>query len=146
VGEQDEYGADDGHRLAEALLQGVMELQGSINVSTQIDPVHPVPAAIETGLQVARTLVTTRLHGSLLGAFHGAKVIAVDQVRGGAKVTALCRSVGITVLNAWEAQPSDLARLVRDTPPPSTRIRRQVVLRSRGALFDASQFLEANLL
>lgn len=145
VGEQGEYGQDDGHLLAEKLLGRVLDGRGGVDVSTVLDAQRPLPTSVEIDLQTARTLLTTRLHGSLVAGFHGVRVIAVDQIRGGAKVTAICRKVGIPVVNAWDTSAGEIEHLVERTPSPDRRTRARIVAHARSALRRSMRFVDQHL-
>ncbi|MDY0814539.1 polysaccharide pyruvyl transferase family protein [Kitasatospora purpeofusca] len=72
------------------------------------------PAQLRALLSRADALVTTRLHGLVLGLEAGVPVLAVDPVAGGAKVSAQARVLGWpALLPAERAGPEELAGLLR---------------------------------
>ncbi|MDT7802091.1 MAG: hypothetical protein QOI78_5524 [Actinomycetota bacterium] len=67
------------------------------------------PDQLVTALSIMDAVVTTRLHGLVLGLKAGVPVLAVDPVAGGGKVTAQGRALGRPVLAAEDA--GDAAKL-----------------------------------
>lgn len=110
VGDQSEYGADDGYQKAAALAEQVAAVHRAVQVQTLLDEHRPIPASVEIDLQCATTMITTRMHGSLLAIFHGVPVIALDQINHGAKVTRMVSQLDWPVYNAWTTDAEAIAR------------------------------------
>ncbi len=61
------------------------------------------------------------MHASLLAIFHGVPVIAVDQIRGGAKVSRHLSKIGYPVYNAWTLEPETIAAALESVQSDSFR-------------------------
>lgn len=98
VGFQGEYGANRHslHEKAEHMLRRTAAY-GRCRINS-IDTVFSTPendsSAIEAGFRSSKVILTTRLHGSLYSLLHSRPVIAIDQIPGGAKVSAVLGTVG----------------------------------------------------
>lgn len=98
VGFQGDYGANRHslHEKAEHMLRRTAAY-GRCRINS-IDTVFSTPendaSAIEAGFRSSKVILTTRLHGSLYSLLHSRPVIAVDQIPGGAKVSAVLGAVG----------------------------------------------------
>lgn len=96
---QEEYGElgghDDAHRLIDELLGG-REL-AIVDVDTRLDENATglrTASEVESVIARADVVVTTRLHGLVLALKNGVPVVAVDPVRGGAKITRQAQVLG----------------------------------------------------
>lgn len=96
---QEEYGErgghDDAHRLVDELLRD-REL-AVVDVDTRLDVnTTGLRTAAEVESVIARVdvVVTTRLHGLVLALKNGVPAVAVDPVRGGAKICRQAEAVG----------------------------------------------------
>lgn len=104
---QEEYGERALHEYADA---AIARLLGSceaarVPIDTRLD--HPerssrTPAEVESLIARMDVVVTTRLHGMALALKNGVPALAVDPVRGGAKVRCQARAVGWPGLVAAE--------------------------------------------
>jgi hypothetical protein len=96
-GMQKEYGpARLGHwERSESLLRGLAARAGLAiaPIDTRLLPNHDVATIREEFLR-ADIVLTTRMHGALLGLALGKPVIALDQIPGTAKVTDVLRKIG----------------------------------------------------
>jgi hypothetical protein len=103
---QPEYGDrrrhDDVHTVLTRWLTGLDVAR--VALDTRIDPrdwrCFATADQFRAVLGRLDVLVTTRLHGLVLGARAGVPVLAVDPVAGGAKVAAQGRAAGLPVLDA----------------------------------------------
>jgi hypothetical protein len=99
VHHQREY-AGAAHEEAEARISALLERHTAarIAVDTCFDPANATglrtPAEVESVVARLDLLVTTRLHGLALALKNGVPVIAVDPIRGGAKVAAQGAALG----------------------------------------------------
>ena len=146
VGDQVEYGDDDGYERAAALIEQATEGRETVAVQTLLDPARALPASVELDLQCASSIITTRMHGALLAIYHGVPVLSIDQIKGGAKVTRVVSQLDWPVLNAWTATPdqvaAELERYRRQYPTDRLQHARALLLkRSKEALEDATTFI-----
>ena len=95
-GKQSEYGPDrPAHSdRAQELIATAVQRAGlrTITIDTRLGPGNSV-AQIEEQFRSVDLVLTTRMHGALYGLAHGKPVIAIDQIRGGAKVSELLKRV-----------------------------------------------------
>lgn len=103
---QQEYGGRRRHEDVNALLGrwlGSRDL-ARLDLDTRLDPrdwrLAATPAQVESVVRRVDAVVTTRLHGLVLGLKNGVPAVAVDPVAGGAKVTAQARAWDWPVLAA----------------------------------------------
>lgn len=117
---QDEYGAaqahDDVAAAVQAWLTGLDAAR--VPVETRLDPrdwrLAARPAQLDALLRRLDVVVASRMHGLVLGLRAGVPVLAVDPVRGGAKVTAQARALSWpAVLRSDEVAPDALDRCWR---------------------------------
>ncbi|MFI2612555.1 polysaccharide pyruvyl transferase family protein [Kitasatospora sp. NPDC018619] len=113
---QHEYGPRRRHTdVSHALTRWLRALDVTrLPVDTRLDAhdwrLCSTPAQLRTLLSRVDAVVTTRLHGLVLGLEAGAPVLAVDPVAGGAKVTAQARALDWpAVLPAEQADDAHLA-------------------------------------
>lgn len=116
-GPQDEYGADrKGMSLqAEAVFREIMsknQLQPVV-IDTVLSAQNDA-AMIDANLQSSDIIMTTRMHGALLALAAGKPVIAIDQVPGGAKVTAVIEKTGWPYVFKAEAVSAEAIQSVLD--------------------------------
>ncbi|GAA0224348.1 polysaccharide pyruvyl transferase family protein [Cryptosporangium japonicum] len=110
---QHEYGVRRRHREVSEALTGwlhgldVARLPLDTRLDTRDWRLAATPGQLRSVLNRLDVIVTTRLHGLVLGLQAGVPVLAVDPVDGGAKVTAQARALG------WPAilPADDLSRL-----------------------------------
>lgn len=149
VGPQGEY-KDACFYTADALIAEASQGCDVRHVQTLLrgDACHPCVAEME--LQLSQILVTTRMHGALISAFHGAPAIVVDQIRGGAKVSRVAGRAGLPVINAWDTDAKGLRALMIDALRRRTEIasdligvRATIVRLSREALDAATSTVVA---
>lgn len=108
VGAQDEYGELDGSGRVAALLGMVAPSLECVSVQTVLDVSRPIPASVELDLQVSSVVVTTRMHASLLAIYHGVPLLAIDQIKGSAKVTRMLSKLGYPVFNVWDMDANQI--------------------------------------
>jgi Polysaccharide pyruvyl transferase. len=113
--EQHEYGERRRHgRTAEALGDWLRGLDAArVPMDTRLDTrdwrLPATPGQLHSLLARLDVVLTTRLHGLVLALRAGVPALAVDPVRGGAKVTAQARALGWpAVLQSELAVPSEL--------------------------------------
>lgn len=94
-GPQVEYGVASQDARAYQLLRGLAQAEGLevVEVDTLLTP-SADPFRFDAALREVDAVFTTRMHGALLGLAAGKPVLALDQIPGGAKVTAVLRRVG----------------------------------------------------
>jgi hypothetical protein len=146
VGDQAEYGVDDGYDRAAALVEQATGGCQTVSVQTLLDTSRPIPASVELDLQCASSLITTRMHGALLAIYHGVPVISIDQIRGGAKVTRMLAQLEWPVFNSWTDGPERISAALdqyRRAVPSSwlNRSRDLLLKRSRLALKKSITFI-----
>lgn len=146
VGDQAEYGADDGYEKAANIVDRATEGYRTVPVQTLLDPSRPIPAGVELDLQSGSSLITTRLHGALLAIYHDVPVISVDQIKGGAKVSRLLSKLDWPVLNAWNTSSdhvfSQLVQYRATHPSDHLKHSRNLLIKhSRLALEQAVAFI-----
>jgi hypothetical protein len=146
VGPQDEYGALDGHIKAKMLIESATYGIETISVQTLLDVSRPTPASVELDLQCSSVLVTTRMHASLLAIYHGVPLVAIDQIKGAAKVTRMLSKIDYPVFNAWTARPDQIKNeifLLSKNPPSRALVQAKMKLveHSRFALTEATAFI-----
>lgn len=108
-GRQKDYGLGrDRSSAVQALFSEVLALQPG-----QVQPIDTVlsatnaPEHIQAQFAAVDLVLTTRLHGSLLGLAAGVPVIAVDQIAGGGKLTEVLGRISWPHLYAAEALTTD---------------------------------------
>lgn len=85
---------------------------GFVEIDTRLEQRFHRPVDVETLISRLDAMVTTRMHGLVLALKHGVPVIAVDPVRGGAKIMAQARTTGWPgAVSADEATPQRMAEL-----------------------------------
>ena len=83
-----------------------------VEIDTRLEERFRRPVDIETLISRLDAMITTRMHGLVLALKHGVPVIAVDPVRGGAKIMAQARTTGWPgAVPAEEATPQRMAEL-----------------------------------
>ncbi len=121
VPRQLEYGSRQAHAEVSAAINGALESVDAavLELSTLWPPRDGAavrttnPAHFEAVLGRLDLLVTTRLHGLVLGLKTGIPVLAVDPIRGGDKVSAQARTLGWPwVLGAERATTDSIAEAV----------------------------------
>jgi polysaccharide pyruvyl transferase len=93
---QEEYGGRSAHEEAEGLVDALLASAGLavIPIDTRLDENATgleTPAEVESAIARVDVVVTTRLHGLVLALKNGVPALAVDPIRGGAKI---CRQAG----------------------------------------------------
>jgi hypothetical protein len=95
---QPEYGGRRRHGEVTAGLDAWLARQecARVELDTRLDPRgwrnHATPSQVEALIRRLDVVVTTRLHGLVLGLKNGVPTLAIDPVAGGAKVTAQARA------------------------------------------------------
>ncbi len=101
-------------------------------IDTRVDPRivgQRSAAEVESQFAGLDAVVTTRLHGLVLGLRCGVPVVAVDPIPGGAKVAAQARAVGWpAVMDAESLDPSRLADMLAYCLSSEARERAATVL------------------
>ncbi len=146
VGLQRLYGENDGSGQVEALVRQATEGLETKDVNTLLDLSRDDPLSVEADLQSAEAMITTRMHASLLAIYHGIPVVAIDQIRGGAKVTRHLSKIGYPVLNIWDLQPQDVSAALATVTADSFRetlvkAREEMIKQARGALEGARDLI-----
>ena len=140
---QEEYGERSEHDRAAELLDGLFAAHDAavVSVDTRLD--HN-----ETGLRsagqveavIARmdVVVTTRLHGMVLALKNGVPVVALDPIRGGAKILRQASALGWPLcLTVDQATPADLEAALAHALEPRARLAAAAVpVRARRQLAD----------
>lgn len=112
---QPEYGPSDLHEAADEAIRSFLDTREAavVAIDTRLDVANRggLRSASEIESLIARmdVIVSTRLHGLVLGLKHGVPVVAVDTVAGGAKVARQARTLGWPVL--LHAEDLDAAKL-----------------------------------
>ncbi|MFD8594359.1 polysaccharide pyruvyl transferase family protein [Kitasatospora sp. NPDC059646] len=113
---QGEYGPARRHEeLAVTLGSWLRELDAArIELDTRLSSedwrLPATPAQLHSQLSRLDVVLTTRLHGLVLGLAAGVPALAVDPVRGGAKVTAQARALDWPAVLPSSATPAQLDR------------------------------------
>ncbi|HZS11697.1 MAG TPA: polysaccharide pyruvyl transferase family protein [Nitrospirales bacterium] len=100
---QPEYGERDRHRQANDRLRRLLDSREAarMTIDTRLDANGTglrTAAEIESLIARVDVVVTTRLHGLVLALKTGVPVLAIDPVRGGAKVTRQAEALGWPLL------------------------------------------------
>lgn len=149
VHEQKEYDAGR-HRQVHRSIQEAVAASGvaSLPVDTCFDPPNQTglttPAQVLSMLARVDLIVTTRLHGLVLGLKVGVPVVAIDPVAGGAKVRRQAEALGWNlVLDADEATPTGIRAAMEVGMRPESRVQaRRCALAARPVVDEARrQFL-----
>jgi Polysaccharide pyruvyl transferase len=128
VHRQSEYerGMHDPVGRAIARLLAERELS-AVSIDTRLDENRTglrTPAEVESLIARMDVVVTTRLHGLVLALKHGIPALAVDPVRGGAKVMRQAETVGWPIaVCAEDASPERLGRSFDECLTPRARSR-----------------------
>lgn len=96
-GQQREYGPGMSlHTEASDLVNYIVDLlgQSTISLDTKLYGNANATTNILTEFSRCRLVITTRLHGALLALALGIPTLAIDQVKGGAKLSSVCRLLG----------------------------------------------------
>lgn len=138
---QGEYRDRAAHAEAEALLDGLLAGCGAaiVPVDTRLDlnaTGLTNPAQVEAVIARMDAVVTTRLHGLVLALRNGVPAVAVDPVRGGAKVRNQGRALGWPHVFEVTAAPADLARALADCLTPDARGRAREAADGAAAALD----------
>lgn len=150
VGELGEYGVGSSlHEIAHSIILMGFRDAGyvkPIRIDTVLTPSNPNMFPAEIDFQCTRLVGTTRLHGSLLALYHMVPFVAVDQIRGGGKVSKTLGQTGWPLIMAEYGSARDVASAVRDLrkAPSRTKLllersRNEMITRARNALVDATQ-------
>lgn len=126
---QAEYGDRGGHDAADALLDGLLADRdvAVVPIDTRLDVNAGglgSAAQVESLISRMDVVVTTRLHGLVLALKNGVPAVAVDPVRGGAKVlrqAAVLKWPYVFAVDA--ARPADLDAALAACLGPGTRER-----------------------
>jgi hypothetical protein len=121
-GLQGEYGPDacldeQAGRLAHAIAA---EIGGEIvTLDTRLKKHLSICDAIIRDFDRCGTIITTRMHGGMLALVRGIPFVAIDQVRGGAKVTGVLQPLGWKLILPAETTPQSAgAEVVRKLTAP----------------------------
>ncbi len=96
---QGEYGGRAMHREANAAIERVLAQREAslVRIDTRLDENNSglrTPAEVESLIARVDVVMTTRLHGLVLAIKNGVPAVAVDPIRGGAKIVRQCESIG----------------------------------------------------
>jgi hypothetical protein len=110
---QPEYGDRDLHADADRAIRQLLESRdvAVVPIDTRLDDNRTglrTPGQVETMIARTDVVVTTRLHGLVLALKNGVPAVAIDTVRGGAKVTRQAHALGWPVLAAETLSPEAL--------------------------------------
>jgi polysaccharide pyruvyl transferase WcaK-like protein len=102
---QPEYGERDLHVEADRAIEKLLAARdvAVVEIDTRLDVNGTglrTPAQVESLIARTDVVVTTRLHGLVLALKNGVPAVAVDTVRGAAKVTRQAEALGWPVLAA----------------------------------------------
>lgn len=152
VHRQEEYGARGAHEEADRLLDGLLASAGLavIPIDTRLDEnATGLRSAAEVESAIARVdvVVTTRLHGMVLALKNGVPAVAVDPVRGGAKICRQAAALGWPHAFAVDAaSPAALREALERCLGPGARARAAAVAdRARAALAPVREALLAEM-
>lgn len=110
-----EYPDRDLQDRARAAVDGLVAARPDdafVEIDTRLEERFHRPLDVEALIARLDAMVTTRMHGLVLALKHGVPALAVDPVRGGAKILAQARAVDWpAVLTAEEATPQRMAEL-----------------------------------
>ena len=128
IHEQPEYGTRDAHVAANAALERLLATRdvAAVRIDTRLDEANQgglrTAAQIETLIGRMDVVLTTRLHGLVLALKSGVPVVAVDPVRGGAKVSRQAATLGWPhVLAAETLSDAALAHALEECLSPPAR-------------------------
>lgn len=121
-GEQHEYGAENclferAHALFEALTDVLARHSAArvVNLENHLARAGVSPDEIERRYSRCDLVLTTRFHGAVLALRQGVPFVALDQIRGGAKVLPLLRELGWdAVRRAETTEPLEVIRMGLD--------------------------------
>lgn len=128
---QSEYGPRARHETVNAIIQEFLEQTecARVAIDTRLDSNSTdlrTPAEIDSLIAGMDVLVTTRLHGLVLGIRNGVPPVAVDPIHGGAKALKQAQRIEWpAVLSTEELAAESLARLFAYCLQPEARERAQ---------------------
>ena len=112
-GAQREYGLEASlHAEADARVRAAVGRFGGevVMIDTRLHGVEDAADRIESEFEAVDVVVTTRMHGALLGLAKGKPTLGIDQVRHGAKLTSVLHQIGWPAVIAANASETDLVR------------------------------------
>lgn len=116
-GPQTEYEPEHclAERTSEIVREAARELAARpggrvVEIENHLQRSGIAPAAIESRYAACDLVITSRFHGAMLALRHGVPFVAVDQIEGGAKVSALIGATGWP--HVYRAEAADAAALV----------------------------------
>jgi hypothetical protein len=123
AGPQHEYSADDAEQVLAIIEEWKNLTQFTwINLDTKF-PANALgqdhPFAVVSQIRNVDALVTTRLHGLVLATALGVPTVVIDQIPGGAKVTAQAQLLGLPVFKAADITAETLERKLQAVAPDS---------------------------
>jgi len=112
---QTEYGGRSAHEEADAVVDDLLAGAGLavIPIDTRLDANATglrTPAEVESAIARVDVVVTTRLHGLVLALKNGVPAVAIDPIRGGAKVCRQAEALGWPYAFAVDAASPDTLR------------------------------------
>lgn len=118
IDSQPEYGERNrleyANKLIQELLEGFDVATVSVNTRLDVDQSLRSARAIESLIAKADVVISTRLHGMVLGLKNGVPVVAIDSVSGGAKIARQAATIGWPVcLSIDEIDMEDLRKAFR---------------------------------
>jgi hypothetical protein len=110
---QPEYGDRDLHAEADRAIEALLSSRdvAVVRIDTRLDENRTglrTPAQVESLIARTDVVVTTRLHGLVLALKNGVPAVAIDTVRGGAKLVRQAEALGWPVLAAENLSPGAL--------------------------------------
>ena len=114
-GAQREYGANESlHEKARQVVEAVLEMVGGevVELDTRLQGNAEAADVIEAEFESVDLVVTTRMHGALLGIAKGKPTLAIDQIRNGAKVSAVVGQIGWPAVISADADLQRVRELV----------------------------------
>ncbi len=149
---QEEYGGRGGHEEADGLVDALLasaEL-AVIPIDTRLDENATglqTAAEVESAIARVDVVVTTRLHGLVLALKNGVPALAVDPIRGGAKICRQAEALGWPYAFAVDAaSPAALREALEQCLRPEAALRASAVAaRARAALAPAREAFLAEI-
>lgn len=117
-GAQREYGLGESlHVRARQIADSVLEIVGGevVDLDTRLHGNAVAADEIEAAFASVDLVVTTRMHGALLGISKGKPTLAIDQISYGGKVSAVVRQIGwpaVISANAGERKVSEIVEFL----------------------------------
>ena len=124
---QSEYGSRGRHADVDAMIEGFLAGQDAaiVRIDTRLDENKTglrTSQEVESLIRQMDVIVTTRLHGLVLGLKNGVPVVAIDAIAGGAKVTSQAKALGWPlVLSADDLSEDAIGRAYTQALEPASK-------------------------